>query len=133
MITGIAHACFTVRDLKAAEAFYTDKLGLDSAFDFINDKGEKFGVYLHAGARTFIELFQGELAEPAKGQSFRHVCFEVDDIKATVAELRSRGVDVTDPKLGSDHSWQAWLSDVDGNRIELHAYTAESQQGPWLE
>ena len=132
MIKGIAHACYTVRDLDAAVAFYCGKLGLKPAFDFINDKGERFGVYIHAGQRNFIELFKGELAAPAKGQSYRHLCLEVDDLAATVAELRGRGVQVTDAKLGSDNSWQAWITDPDGNRIELHQYTSESKQTPWV-
>ena len=132
MITGIAHSCYTVRNLDAAIAFYCDKLGLKRAFDFINDKGERFGVYIHAGHRTFIELFTGELGLPAKGQSYRHLCLEVDDLAATVADLRSRGVQVSDPKLGADNSWQAWLQDPDGNRIELHQYTPESKQAPWV-
>jgi len=132
VVVAMALVCFTVRDLDASIAFYRDKLGLSSAFDFVDDKRERFGVYLHLGGRSFIELFRGELAEPAKGQSFRHICIEVDDVAATVAELRARGVEVTDPKLGSDQSWQAWLADPDGNRIELHGYTPESWQAPHL-
>ena len=133
MVKRLAHVCFTVRDLDASEAFYRDKLGLRPAFDFLDAQGERFGVYLHIGGCNFIELFRGDLGEPAGGQSYRHFCLEVDDVEATVAELRSRGVEVTDPKLGSDGSWQAWLSDPDGNRIELHGYTPESKQAPWLE
>ena len=133
MIKGIAHACYTVRDLDAAIAFYCNRLGLKPAFDFINDKGERFGVYIHAGQRNFIELFKGELGAPAKGQSYRHLCLEVDDLAATVAELRARGVQTTDAKLGGDQSWQAWITDPDGNRIELHQYTPESQQAPWVQ
>ena len=132
MIKGIAHACYTVRDLDAAVAFYCGKLGLKPAFDFINDKGERFGVYIHAGQRNFIELFKGELAAPVKGQSYRHLCLEVDDLAATVAELRARGVQTTDAKLGGDNSWQAWITDPDGNRIELHQYTPQSKQTPWV-
>ena len=132
MIKGIAHVCFTCRDLAASEAFYVERLGLRHAFDFVNDEGRRFGVYIHAGGRTFIELFEGRLGERAEGQAYRHVCLEVDDIEATVAELRSRGVEVTDPNLGSDGSWQAWLADPDGNRIELHCYTPHSKQAPSL-
>ena len=106
MITGIAHACFTVSDLERSIAFYRDGLGLTPAFDFVNDEGRRFGVYLHAGGRNFIELFEGELGE--------------------------RGVEVSDPKLGKDQSWQAWIADPDGNRFELHQYTAESWQAPAL-
>jgi len=132
MMKALAHVCFTVRDLDASIAFYQDSLGLRQAFDFVNDGGQRFGVYLHLGGRSFIELFRGDVAEPAKGQSFRHICIEVDDVAATVADLRAKGTEVTDPKLGSDHSWQAWLADPDGNRIELHGYTPESWQAPHL-
>lgn len=90
MIVGLAHVCFTVKDLEASEAYYRDGLGLTPAFDFVDDTGRRFGTYLHAGGRNFIELFVGDLAAPAEGQAFRHFCLEVDDIEATAAELRPR-------------------------------------------
>lgn len=128
MVKALAHVCFTVRNLEASEAFYRDVLGLKPAFDFVKDDGVKFGAYLYIGGRSFIELFVGEVAERAAGQSFQHFCLEVEDVAAAVAELRGKGCDVTDPSFGSDGSWQAWISDPDGNRIELHSYTAESKQ-----
>jgi glyoxylase I family protein len=132
MITGLAHACFTVSNLEQALGFYRDQLGLQEAFDFVNDQGHRFGIYLHLGGRNFIELFEGTLEAPASGQSFRHICLEVDDVEATVAALRERGVEVSPVKLGSDQSYQAWITDPDGNRIELHQYTPESWQAPSL-
>ncbi len=132
MIVGLAHVCFVVKDLEASIPFYRDKLGLTPAFDFVNEEGERFGIYLHVGGRTFVELFQGDLAPRAEQQSYQHFCLEVDDFEQTVEELRARGAEVTDVKLGMDHSWQAWLTDPDGNRIELHGYTEESWQRPHL-
>lgn len=132
MITNLAHACFTVSDLDRSQHFYADLLGLTPAFDFIDDAGHRFGVYLYLGGRSFLELFTGELGQPAAGQSFRHICLEVDDIQATVAALRSKGVEVSEPKLGKDRSWQAWITDPDGNRIELHDYNPDSRQSPWV-
>lgn len=128
MFKGIAHVCFTTADLDAAEAFYRDMLGFAPAFEFRREDGTRHGVYLHVGGRGFLELFTGELADPAEGQRYRHLCLEVDDLAATVAELRRRGVEVSDPNTGSDRSLQAWLADPDGNRIELHQYTPESKQ-----
>ena len=55
MIVGLAHVCFTVKDLEASEAYYRDGLGLTPAFDFVDDAGRRFGTYLHAGGRNFIE------------------------------------------------------------------------------
>ena len=132
MITGLAHACFTVSDLERSLKFYVDGVGLTPAFDFVDETGRRFGLYLHLGGRNFVELFQGNLGERADGQSYRHICLEVDDIKATVAEMRERGIEVSEIKMGKDHSYQAWITDPDGNRIELHHYTPESWQAPHL-
>ena len=133
MITNIAHACFVVKDLERSIAFYRDGLGLVPAFDFKDEKGRRFGLYLKTGGRTFIELFKGEPAPTApEKQSFRHICLEVDNIEATVKELSGRGVAVGEITLGSDESYQAWFKDPDGNEFELHQYTPKSWQAPWL-
>jgi lactoylglutathione lyase len=133
MISGLAHVCFTVSDLERSEGFYCELLGMQMAFDFVRDDGSRYGLYVHAGGRTFIELFQGNLAPKTEKQAFRHICLEVDGIESTVEALREKGVEVSDMKLGSDGSYQAWLEDPDGNRIELHGYTADSKQSPFLE
>ena len=133
MITGIAHACFVVRNLDAALEFYQRQLGLTHAFDFKNEQGVRTGVYLLLGRRTFIELFQGTHADASDAPSYKHICLEVDDIQATVKTLRKNAVQVTDPILGKDQSFQAWMTDPDGNRIELHQYTATSWQATWLD
>jgi len=125
-----AHVCFIVKDLDASIDFYCSKLGMTHCFDFQRDSGERFGVYLHVGGRSFVELFIGTPEAPPSPVSFQHTCLEVDDLTATVTDLRAKGVEVTDPYLGMDHSWQSWLADPDGNRIELHCYTDESWQLP---
>jgi catechol 2,3-dioxygenase-like lactoylglutathione lyase family enzyme len=132
MIIGLAHACFRVSDLERSVHFYCDLLGLTRAFEFRNAEGKKTGQYVHVGGRSFIELFLGEITPPVKTQSYGHICLEVQDINATVRTLRERGLEVSDVKLGLDHSYQAWVTDPDGNRIELHDYTLESWQAPWL-
>ena len=134
MISGLAHVCFRVKDLSRAMAFYSDGLGFAEAFDFINAEGRRFGVYLKTGGRVFLELFESPgVAGEQPGQSYGHICLEVADIVAATTGLRVRGIEVTEPQLGSDRSWQAWLADPDGNRIELHQYTPESWQTPHLE
>jgi len=131
MIKALAHICFVVRDLERSLAFYQEALGLELAFDFKRESGERHGVYLHAGRDTFIELFTGQIEERAARQSYQHFCLEVDDINESVASLRAKGVTVTDPKLEMDLSWQAWLADPEGNRIELHQYMPRSWQVVW--
>ena len=132
MVKGLAHVCFVVRDIEASIVFYHRKLGLAHAFDFKDSQGRRTGVYLKAGARSFVELFQGEVSQPEGKPSFQHICLEVDDIEATAKDLKAKGVEVGPVTLGCDNSYQAWLSDPDGNRIELHGYTPKSWQGPHL-
>jgi catechol 2,3-dioxygenase-like lactoylglutathione lyase family enzyme len=132
MIKGLAHVCFHVRDLEAAEAFYTGKLGFRRAFDFHNAQGKRIGTDLHISGRNFLELFRSEVTPPQPAQGYRHLCLEVDDMAATRADLLAKGIEVTEPKKGSEGSWQAWLKDLEGNTIELHCYTAESKELPWM-
>ena len=132
MMKGLAHVCFSVADLDRSLKFYRDGLGMKLAFEFKNKEGRRTGLYLKAGGRNFIELFEGKPGVPAEGQSFRHVCLEVDDVEGTVKALRAKGIEVTDSKLGLDQSHQAWLTDPDGNRFELHGYTPQSWQTPHL-
>ncbi len=128
MITGLSHACFTVSDLEKSIEFYRDGLGLAQAFALDIPEINLHGVYMRVGARTFIEMFQGDPVSTPGNATYKHICLEVDDIEATVAEIRGRGVEVGDISLGKDNSYQAWIADPDGNRIELHQFTADSLQ-----
>jgi catechol 2,3-dioxygenase-like lactoylglutathione lyase family enzyme len=131
MIKGLAHVCFVVSNLDASVAFYRDALGMKLAFEFRNAAGARTGAYLHAGDRTFVELFGGKPAT-TEGGAYRHICLEVDDVEKEVRRLGERGIAAEGLKLGADRSWQAWISDPDGNRIELHGYTPESAQIRYL-
>jgi catechol 2,3-dioxygenase-like lactoylglutathione lyase family enzyme len=133
MIRDLAHVCFIVRDLNVSQEFYVKKLGLKSAFDFVDDNGERFGTYIKVGPRSFVEMFRGEADSKAPRQSFQHICLEVDDFHQTVAQIRKAGVAVDNVKMGGDNSWQGWLTDPDGNAIELHGYTPASWQAPFVQ
>jgi len=132
MIRNLAHACFNVADLERSLTFYRDGLGLKLAFEFRDVQGRLGGFYLKVGPRSFLEFFLAELDPKTEKQSYKHICLEVDNMAETVATLRKNGIETTDPKLGKDQSWQAWITDPDGNRIELHAYTPASWQTPHL-
>jgi len=58
----------------------------------------------------------------------RHLCLEVEDLDATIAEIRMNDWEITDKKFGCDNSWQAWITDPSGVEIELMQYTEESSQ-----
>jgi catechol 2,3-dioxygenase-like lactoylglutathione lyase family enzyme len=128
MIEGLSHACYVVNDLEVSLEFYRDGLGLPVAFEYVDESGKPTGAYVYVGERTFIELFEGDAAPAPGDASYRHISLEVEDMESTVVELRGRGLTVTGLKMGNDNSWQAWLTDPDGNRIELQQFTEESRQ-----
>lgn len=124
MIRQLAHICIYARDLDETLRFYTDVLGLEIAFRF-EKAGQPFGCYLKLGARTFLEIFRGE---PGGEGNINHVAFEVEDLDGLIVRARRHGLEVSDKVMGADHAWQAWLTDPNGVRIELHEYTPQSMQ-----
>ena len=127
IVKQLAHVCVLANDLAQTEHFYCTVLGLKKSFNFTRN-GLVFGFYLDTGGRTWIEVFQRNQSTEAGMVRIDHLCLEVHDIDAAVQHLRAHGVEVTDPKIGVDETWQAWTRDPNGTRIELFAYTAKSAQ-----
>lgn len=137
MIRQLAHLNFSTDKPAEMVDFYTRGLGLGIAFTLDDDAGTPFGWYVDCGNRTFIEIFDRVRSakqwgwkpeELRDGTRYRHLSLEVTGMAAFCAALKSRGIRVGEPKLGMDASWQAWLSDPDGNTIELMEYTTDSLQ-----
>jgi catechol 2,3-dioxygenase-like lactoylglutathione lyase family enzyme len=130
LIKQVAHTCIFARDLDAVEAFYRDVLGVAPKFDF--KRGEdRIGFYLDFGNRTFVEVFRKGESRFEESNQINHICFETDDIDAFMTHAKAKGVSVTDKKLGVDHTWQCWLADPSGVKIEIFQYTKDSMQfGP---
>jgi catechol 2,3-dioxygenase-like lactoylglutathione lyase family enzyme len=70
------------QDLARARRFYSEKLGLEPV-------DERPGGLLYRCASGEFSLFA---SAGASDGSFTQLAFEVDDIEATVADLRNRGV-----------------------------------------
>jgi catechol 2,3-dioxygenase-like lactoylglutathione lyase family enzyme len=126
MFKRIAHVCLNVKNLERSLDFY-ERLGLSPVFRFTR-KGGLFGVYLKLAEASFIEIFEDPKLETPVNTGLVHFCLETKDLDTLMAELRTKGIAVTDKKLGCDGTWQTWLADPDGNRFEVHQYTAKSMQ-----
>jgi catechol 2,3-dioxygenase-like lactoylglutathione lyase family enzyme len=70
------------QDLERARRFYSEKLGLEP-------EDERDGGLLYRGLSGEFALFASQGSSPG---TFTQLAFEVDDIDATVAELKGRGV-----------------------------------------
>lgn len=127
MIKQIAHICIGATDLAASEHFYCEVLGLPKKFRFIKE-GRESGFYADVGNGNYIEVFAQDVVDQGSKPLLKHMCLEVESIDEAIRRISAAGVEISPKKLGSDRSWQAWITDPSGIRIELHEYTPESSQ-----
>ena len=108
----IHHVSINVSDVDASRAFYTDVLGGTLRTDR-PDFGFG-GAWIDFGGQQ-LHLIEA----PAPANLGQHFAVQVADIDATIAELRDRGLEVTDASaVGAN--LQAFFTDPSGNAIELH-------------
>jgi methylmalonyl-CoA/ethylmalonyl-CoA epimerase len=94
-IKRIEHIAIAVNDLKEVANLLQDKFGID--LEYAEDRPTTKLAMLPVG-ETYIELLQGTTPDSGAtkwiaetGQSLFHICFEVEDIDAALAELKAKG------------------------------------------
>lgn len=102
-------------DLAASAHFYRDVIGLH----LLPHHGGRLAFELDGG--THLVILQGEPAprEELQGGRFPVIAFEVDDLDATVEQLRAHGVEL--PWGVEENEAARWVMfyDPGGNLIEL--------------
>ena len=140
MITHVDHVTLCVSDLVAARRFF-GLLGFEEDRSVIIS-GERFATYMgldeiEADHVTLIQpdrspRFEVRLLHYRRPEAvadahitrldklgFNHVCFAVDDAEATVAHLRSHGVEVRGELRGFHDRQLFFITGPDGVTIEL--------------
>jgi catechol 2,3-dioxygenase-like lactoylglutathione lyase family enzyme len=116
--------------MRRSTEFCSGILGFEKVFEIPDDKGNPWICYFKIGRSQFIELFypQKEAGPDAVSRiGFSHMCFRVDDIKSTEADIVKRGGTLDRPiKVGKVGNFQCWVKDPGGNRIELMQIMPES-------
>ncbi len=116
-VRGLHHVQVNVPSVEAVLSFY-ESLGVTRRGD--RPEIGVGGVWLDAGPQQ-IHLVESA-APPDLGQ---HFALEVDDLDATVASVRVRGIAIGEPRaLGPGLPRQTSLRDPAGNRIELREPSA---------
>jgi catechol 2,3-dioxygenase-like lactoylglutathione lyase family enzyme len=105
-------------------------LGFKEAFTFKDKDGNVTTSYIQMNKENFLEIAR---ATPERPAGLNHVGIWVDDIKATVASLRRRGVKVDDPRAGNSKAPLTNVVDPNGVRLELLEYTPDSLQKKAME
>jgi len=108
MIKRIAHIAIVVEDIEGALAFWRDALGLPLAL--VEDVPEQQAtVAFLPTSESEVELVKPSTDSSGiarflakRGPGLHHICFEVDDLAATLARLKAKGIRLIDetPKLG---------------------------------
>jgi len=122
----VNHVAIAYDNFDEAFAFYTQKMGFREAFTIRDDKGQPTLAYVQANRNTFVELQRTNANRP---QGLNHYGLHVEDLKATVAVLKQRGVKVDDPRVRPDDSSVANATDPAGIRIEMFELGPNSPAG----
>ncbi len=102
MIRKVHHVGIVVRDIEQAMGFWRDVLGLElHTLRTMDDQGVR--AALLAIGDSEIELLEPVVTDNGvarylerKGEGLHHICFEVDDIEASLADLKARGTELID-------------------------------------
>lgn len=117
MLEKIHHLGYAVEDLEAAARFYANNFGAEpSEAEIVEEQGivtKMFGV-----GESRIELLQPTRTDSPvgkflgkRGEGFHHVAYQVDDIDASLAELKDKGVELIDeaPRMGAGGTRMAFV------------------------
>ncbi len=117
MLKKIYHLGYAVEDIAAAARFYEEHFGAQV--------GEPEEVEEQGIVTTMFEVGESmvELVQPTRpdspvgkflqkrGEGFHHVAFQVEDLKASLKELKENGVELIDeePRIGASGTRMAFV------------------------
>ena len=126
------HLGLRVADLDRSLAFYT-AVGYEIVGEVPEtDLGHLTMLKLPDDEFVTIEVVHDPNRTPVAGESLlSHLVIQVEDMVATLAELAGRGIDAEAPTSpdGSEDFQTTWITDPDGNRIELVQWHAGHANG----
>jgi lactoylglutathione lyase len=130
MLTSVGTITIQVRDQDGALRFYTEQLGFEVRMDMPMGPDQRWLEVAPPGAQTRILLYKATPDQPGAdsyeaalaqiGKSTGLV-LEVDDIVATFATLKERGVTIVDEVAQQPYGWWGVFADQDGNTYGVHA------------
>lgn len=111
------HIGIAVRDLDEAVRAYTEGLGLTCTHrEVVEDQMVKT-AFLPAGESS-LELLESTSPDgpigrfiAKRGEGIHHICLEVPDIKAAIADAKAQGMRLIDeePRRGAHNMWVAFV------------------------
>jgi methylmalonyl-CoA epimerase len=113
MLKRVDHIAILVRNLEQALVFYRDTLGImPSEIKEVPTEQVRIAFLpMDSPAGSEIELIEPTAADSSlskfldkRGEGLHHICLEVDDIDAALAEMREKGAPVLDkqPRIAAE-------------------------------
>jgi predicted enzyme related to lactoylglutathione lyase len=123
MLQKVAFTMYPVKDMPRARAFYEETLQLGPGKGGASSPWVEFD--LPGGGCLAITTVTGNDPSAKAGGT---IAFEVDDLPATIADLKAKGVTFSAEDIESPVCRMAFIEDPDGNGIILHKLkTAEER------
>ncbi len=135
-VTKISHLGVAVNALDEALKFWRDELGLElKEIEVVEDQGVRVAMLPIGESR--IELLEATGAETPvgkflakRGAGIHHLCVEVTDIAAKLAELKARGVRLIDeqPRPGAGASLVAFIHPASTGGVLIELVESQRQE-----
>ncbi len=126
----IDHIGIVVKDIEAALKVYRDALGLEVVkTEFVPQQEVKI-AFLPTG-ESEIELVEPTTDDSGiarylaqRGEGIHHICLEVDDIEATLAQVAAQGMELIDhtPRVGSGGQKFAFVHPKSAHGVLIEFY-----------
>src|ERR1700691_209564 len=117
------HVGIYAKDFDESMRFYTQTMGFREAFTIKDQNGKPTLAYLQITRDTFLELAPATAKRPV---GLSHIGIWPENLNATIATLRQRGVKVDDAKTGSTKTSITNVTDPTGVRLELLYFLPDS-------
>ena len=125
-VAGMNHFTILTDDVEGTVRFYNDVLGLAAGprpnFDFP-------GAWLYAGGAPILHVIGGHPKSELKAGVIDHMAFTTRDLAATLAALKSRGIEHSCRRQVGSGTWQVFLHDPNGAKVELDFAADEQPAG----
>jgi predicted enzyme related to lactoylglutathione lyase len=110
--TGLGGVFLRARDPKALYDWYAKHLGLPAAHGFFQIPAEQ-----QRASMTLAFFAEKDAYFPATQPAMLN--FQVDDLDALLDQLAAAGVSVDPKRESADYGKFGWITDPEGNRVEL--------------
>lgn len=123
-LNNVNHIAIIASDIERSLSFYVDVLGFSIIRKVYREERDSWKVDLALNGDYLIELFTFPNApkRPSYPEALglRHLAFTVDDIEASIAELKSKGVETENIRIDPFTDCRCvFFADPDGLPIEL--------------